>query len=449
LISENTIIVIGGNAAGPAAAAKAKRQNPDANVIMFEAGEFISTGTCELPYLLKGDIKDYQDIVFFTPESFYKDKGVKVYTKHFVESIDRKNKTVTVKNLTDNSVIEFQYSKLILATGSKAKKIPQLSSEQSNLFFLKSVSDYLKIKSYFETSKINDVLIIGAGYIGLETAEAFKSLGANVTVLEKENLPFAGMDAEIRHLVLETLTKNGIEFIGGNNNAVYNFGDKKIKNVKIDGRIKEFDLYLSSVGVEPNNSLAIASRLDIGKSGGIKVDNKMRTSDFNIYAAGDNVEITNKITRRSDYIPLATIAHSQGHTAGANAAGANLRTEPVIQNLAVKIFDRSICKVGLSTEEAAAHQFNFKSVHAVIPNLVHVMPNSQKVFGKIIYESDSKLILGASFIGGKEVIGYADIIAMMINNKIKAEVLAAINYNYTPPLSPFVNLLSVLGRKIN
>ncbi len=449
MISENTIIVIGGNAAGPAAAAKAKRQNPNANVIMFEAGEFISTGTCELPYLLKGDIKDYQDIVFFTPESFYKDKGVKVYTRHFVESIDRKNKAVSVKNLSDNSLHEFHYSKLILATGSKAIKIPQLSSELSNLFYLKSVSDYLRIKSYLGSTKLNDVLIIGGGYIGLETADAFKSLGANITIIEKETLPLAGMDTEIRHLVLETLTKNGIEFIGGNSSAVYNVSNNKIKNVKIDGRIKEFDLYLCAIGVEPNNSLALAARLDTGKSGGINVDRRMRTSDFNIYAAGDNVEITNKITGRSDYIPLATIAHAHGHIAGANAAGGNLRTESVIQNLAVKIFDKSICKVGLSSEEAAVHRFNFKSVHAIIPNLVHVMPNSQKVFGKIIYEHDSKFILGASFIGEKEVVGYADMIAMMINNKIKADSLASINYNYTPPLSPFVNILSVLGRKIN
>jgi NADPH-dependent 2,4-dienoyl-CoA reductase/sulfur reductase-like enzyme len=189
--------------------------------------------------------------------------------------------------------------------------------------------------------------------------------------------------------------------------------------------------------------------LEIGKFGALKVDSRMRTSDFNIYAAGDNSEVINKVTGRTDYIPLATIAHSQGHIAGANAAGGNLRTEPVVFNLAVKIFDKSVCKVGLSSEEASDMKLSFNSVHAVIPNLVHVMPESEKVFGKIIYDRDSKLILGASFIGRSEVIGYADIIAMMIANKIKADALASTNYNYTPPLSPFVNLLSVLGRKIN
>jgi NADPH-dependent 2,4-dienoyl-CoA reductase/sulfur reductase-like enzyme len=445
--ANNRIIIVGGNAAGPAAAAKAKRQNPHAEIIMFEAGEFISTGTCELPYLLKGDIKNYQDIVFFDPEKFLKEKGVKVYINHRVESIDRRKKIIKVKNLQDGSVVEEKYTKLVLATGSKAKTIPILSGNLTNLFNLKSVSDYLKIKKYIEGKSLNNVLIIGAGYIGLETAEAFVNLGAKVTILEKAELPLPLVDDELQQLVLETLNKNGVEFIGGTD-AEFITENDRIKHVKIEGRIKEYDLYLSSIGFEPNNSLAIGAQLEIGKFGGLKVDNKMQTSDPNIYAAGDNVEIVNKVTGKKDYIPLATYAHQQGHTAGANAAGGNERTRPIVHNAAVKIFDKAVCTIGLSSKQAEDHLYKFESVSKVVRNLVGVMPESEKVFGKIIYEKDSKLILGASFIGQCEVIGFGNIISLMIKNKIKAEELASVDYNYTPPLSPFINLLSVLGRNI-
>ena len=442
------IIVVGGNAAGPSAAAKAKRINPDAEVILFEAGEFISTGTCELPYLISGEIDDHRKIVYFTPESFLKSKGVKVYNKHFVESIDRNSKRVLVKNLNDGTSIEFEYDKLILTTGSVVKKLPVFPDQLKNLFFLKTVSNYLEIKEFMAENNVQNVLIIGGSYIGLEAAEAFVTAGKKVTIIDAMEMPMPNSEVEIQHLVKEVLDKNNVEFIGNAADTEYQFSDDKIVSYKHEGKIKDVDLVLTAVGFRPNVSLAQSSRLELGKFGAIKVDNRCKTSDPNIYAAGDNIEIINKITNRPYYYPIATAAHLYGHVAGANAAGGNETTEGVVTNVAVKIFDKTFVAVGLNSTEAKNLDFQNKSVSAVTYNLVKVMPESQKVFGKIIFNPDNKLILGAAFFGDREVIGYGDLISSFIDNKITADRLAHVNFNYTPPRSPFINLLSILGRKI-
>lgn len=442
------IIIIGGNAAGPAAAAKAKRVAPDSNVIIYEASDFISTGTCEIPYVISGLIKNPGDILFYSAESFEKEKGVKVFTNHFVEKIDRRKKLITVRNLKTNQLAEQSFSKLILATGSKAKRIPQLYSKLENVFTLKNVNDLISIQSYLSKNIVKKILIIGSGYIGLETADSFKKLNYEITIIEKEKLPMPGADEEIQHLIADQLSKNQIEFIGGVKGIKFGYDGDKVSYLNIEGRFLEYDLIIMVVGFEPNNELAVSSKLEIGKYGGIKVNQRLQTSDPNIFAAGDNIEVINKITGRPDYLPIATFAHSYGHIAGGNAAGGLETVKPVVKNIAVKIFEKNLVITGLSKTEVEKHKFNYQSVTAVAANLVKVMPDSENVFGKIIYEKTSKKILGASFFGGKEVAGYGDLISSFIHNNIKASELANINYNYSPPVSPFINLLSILGRKI-
>lgn len=448
MLEIKNIIVVGGNAAGPSAAAKAKRTSPNSNVLLFEAGDFISTGTCELPYVLSGEIDNYKNIVFYDPESFEKEKGVKVYTRHLVESINRKQKTISVKNLNDNSKIEIPYAKLILTTGSIANKINNLDDSLKNVFYLKTVKNYLQIKGFISSNQFKNVLIIGAGYIGLESAEAFKKLGCNVTIFEKNKLPMPGASEEVSNLIFDQLKKNGINFYGNADSYKFVVENDVVKAVNFQSRIMEFDIMLVAIGVQPNNLLAVSSQLEIGKFGGIKVDNRLKTSDQNIFAAGDNIEIQNRITRKNEYLPLATFAHKHGHIAGANAAGANEIYEPFIKNIAVKIFDNAYVSVGLNENQVRDNGFNYIKISAVTNNLVKVMPGSRKTFGQVLYNKNNGLILGAEFFGGQEAIAFGDIIATMIYNYNKAESLGAIDFNYTPPYSPFINLLSILGRKI-
>lgn len=447
-MNKKNIIIIGGNAAGPAAAAKAKRVDPNANIMMIEAGEYISTGTCELPYVLSGDINNYKDIIFFNKEKFKDEKGVDVLTNHFVGSINKKEKEINVFDKNNSKNLSLPYDKLILCTGSSSIELDKYKI-YSNVFTLKNISDYLSINNYISNNKVKSALIVGSGYIGLEATESLSKLGLNVTLLELEKLPFPQSELEVQNLILECLKNNNVNYYGNAKNVQIISEDEKIKNIKIDGRVLDIDLVITVVGVKSNTKLAKDTGLDIGVTNAIKVNNKLRTCDTNIYAAGDNIEIINAITLRADYIPLATIAHQAGHIAGENAAGGNLFMQPVVKNIAVKIFDYYYAQVGLSQKETETNKFNYGQVAAVKPNLVKVMPESRNVFGKIIYDNNSKLILGAAFFGGQEVSGYANIISSFIHNKIVANKLRDIDFNYTPPLSPMINLLSVLGGKIN
>lgn len=442
------IIVVGGNAAGPAAAAKAKRIAPNANVTMFEAGDFISTGTCELPYVLSNVISDYEKIVFFTPEKFEADKGVKVFTKHRVEKINRNTKTVSVRNLVSSHLIDFPYDKLILATGSRAKKLDCFTSNLSNVFTFKTVADLLAVKKYIKQKNAKKVLVVGSGYIGLELCEALTALNCEVILIEKELLPMPSAESKIRNKIKDLLAEKGIEFYGGIASPKFYFGEENVKSIEIDGWRKEIDLVIQAVGFEPNVDLALAAKLEIGRKGGIKIDSKLRTSDSNIYAAGDCIEVLNRITNRAEFIPLATYARDYGYVAGENAAGGNSFVQPVIKNISVKLFETVFAGIGLNADECKLHNLRVNTLSAEANNLVKVMPGSRSSYGTIIYEIGSERILGANFLGGNEVTGYADLIGLMIQNKMKVSELAKQNFNYSPPLTPFVNLLSLLGKKI-
>jgi NADPH-dependent 2,4-dienoyl-CoA reductase/sulfur reductase-like enzyme len=442
------IIVVGGNAAGPAAAAKAKRFNPNADVILFEASEFISTGTCEMPYVLSGEIDDHRKILFFSPESFMNDKGVKVLVKHYVEEIDSHKKQITVRDLIENDIRTFDYDRLILTTGSKARSLPGFNTQFKNVFTLKNVNDLIEIDKYVKGNSVKNALVIGSGYIGLEVIESLKKRNIDVIVIEKESIPLPGADKEFGNEILKILTNHRIDFIGDVKEIEPVIVGDKLHSVKLGEKFIDTDLVLLSIGFEPNNFLTRSAKIDLGKFGGIKIDQYSKTSNRYIYAAGDNVEVTNAITGKADYLPLATHAYDLGHVAGENAAGGNVKYEPFVKNISVKIFNKFFTSVGLSQSEAERYRFDIRALSAKARNLVAIMPGSDYVLGKVIIDVNNNKILGASFWGGKEISGYADLISAMIKLNAPASELAKINYNYTPPLSPFINLLSIIGKQV-
>ena len=443
------IIVVGGNAAGPAAAAKAKKFNPNSDVLLFEASEFISTGTCEMPYVLSSEIDDYQKIVFFSPASFQNQKGVKVFVKHFVEEIDTKNKQVLVKDLTEDRILNYDYDKLILTTGSKAKTLPGFDTQFKNVFTLKNINDLVRINGFISKESILKALVIGSGYIGLEAVEALKKRNISIQIIERECRPLPGADEEFGNEVLKILLNNGIEFIGEINDLEPLTSRDTLLGVNLGSNFIETDLVLLSVGFEPDTYLARNANLEIGKTGAIKVDPYLKTSDRFIFAAGDNVEVVNAVTGKPDYLPLATHAYELGHIAGENAAGGNLKYDPFVKNISVKIFDKYFTTVGLSSAEAMENGIKVEEASAKARNLVGVMPGSNTVIGKVLVDKNNKRIIGGSFLGGKEVSGYADLLSALIKLKTPVSMLSKINYNYTPPLSPFINLLSIIGKKLS
>jgi NADPH-dependent 2,4-dienoyl-CoA reductase/sulfur reductase-like enzyme len=440
------ILVVGGNAAGCAAAAKAKRYNPNADVILFEKSEYISTGTCEMPYVLSGEIPDFRKLLFYTPSAFQQEKGVKVFVKHFVEEIDSKKKQLVVKDLVENKIIYFDYDRLILTTGSKAKTLPAFDRQLKNVFTLKSINDLIMLMDYIKANDVANAIVIGSGYIGIEATEALSKRNIKVKLLEKESRPLLEAEENFSEEILNELRKNNVEFIRNANQVEPVIADDKIVALKLGNEFIKTDLVIVSVGFESDTFLARSAKLELGKTGPIKVDRYLKTSDRFIYAAGDNIEVINVVTGKPDFIPLATHSYALGHIVGENAAGGNLKYEPVVKNISVKIFDKFFVLVGLTRTQAVQNGFTIETAFGKAKNLVGVMSGSNYVIGNVIADRNTKRILGASFLGGNEVSGYADLLSALIKLKVPASTLSKINYNYTPPLSPFINLLSILGK---
>ncbi len=437
------IVVIGGRAAGPAAAAKASRENPDAEITMIESGKYISTGTCEIPYLLSSEVKSPGELVFGTPESFLSHYNTKVLLETKVVSINRRLRTFEVEKGEVKYTLD--YDRLVLATGSKHRIDPLFSPAYKNVFYVKTIEEVEYLLG--NTSRERKTwCVVGASFAGIEFADALNKAGNKVILLDREELPGKGFAPEIRGLIKETLTSNGIEFIHTPLDPRITIVGDKISSIKLDGYLKEIDNVIVATGVIPNSELARLAGLEIGTTGGIRVDNKMKTSDPYIFAAGDCTEIKEKITGRHIFLPQATLARDGGHIAGANAAGGNEFMYPVIKNVALRVCDSFATRTGVCESTLKSLNIPYKTVSATTDALVKVMPGTHKVFGKLLIASDGK-ILGAGFFGGTEVSGYADIITLAIKSGIKIQDLKNNCFNYTPTLSPFKNIIELLAHK--
>jgi NADPH-dependent 2,4-dienoyl-CoA reductase/sulfur reductase-like enzyme len=442
------ILIIGGNAAGCAAAARAARVNPNVQVTVFEKSNVISTGTCELPYTLSNEIPDVQKLVFYTPETFAAEKKAVVKVNHEVIRIDRRAKTIRVRDRATKNEEDFPYDALIISTGSTVRREGILRDAQyENLFTLKTVSDAEKILSFLSGKGNISAVVLGGGFVGIEVAEALHNRGADVTIIDTAVEPFAFAGKEISSLILNLLQRKGIAFQGSAADQRFLKEGDSISGVRIGSRTIEAGIVLNCTGFEPSGALATAAKLETGKTGGIRVSNRMTTSDSSIYAAGDCVEYKEFLTAQNIFLPQATLAQKSGYVAGANAAGGNEYFPPVLRNISVRIFSNYFAHIGLTADEMASLSHRLIPFTALHANLVSVMPGSISNFSKIVCDRQSGKILSASFFGGSEVSGFADIIAAYLHLGRHATDLSAIPYNYTPALSHFINPLGILGRK--
>lgn len=441
------IIVVGGSAAGPAAAAKAKRVNPNHEVIMYEAGEYISVGTCEIPYVLSGEIENYEKILFFTPESFEAEKTVKVRNFHRVESIDKVKKKIFVRDLKRDFQFEETYDKLILCTGSRKLCHPNFPEGLKNVFYLKTVDDIREIQKFIALNKISNSMIIGASFTGLESLDFVRKYSKNISLVDRNLSPLEGFSEEVQKIILDELQSDNCEFIGGAANLTPKIKNEKVEAVMINGQTYPADFILITIGFEPNSALAQSANLAHHTNGTIRVDKKLQTSDDNIYAAGDCISVENFITKRPMWLPLATLSHNFGHIAGANAAGESIYAQPVVKNIIFRVDKLSVAQVGLNYTEIKAAGFKFREVSSIGNSRISIMPDGEKHFIKVYFDYNNQKILGAEMIGGEDVVGKANLISFAIKNHISIDKLHLNDYAYTPTLSPFIETLSIIGKK--
>lgn len=430
------IVVIGGLAAGPSAASKAVRTNPHVEVVLFEQGEHISYGICEIPYYIARQVKE-EGLVSYTPKGLKEKKGVDARILHKVEEIQPTQRKVIVRNLRTGMAVEERYDRLIVAMGSRPRRLDVAGDDARNVFHVKSLDQGLRIRKFIEDEKPKRAVIIGGGYIGMEMADALRTLQLEVTLLHKHDLPMVGLERETREVVREQLEKHEVSFVAQASVEGLVLGkQQKVTYVVTSGGSYEADLVILSLGVIPNVEIAKEAGVRTGSLGGIITDQRQQTNLDNIYAAGDCCEVRNLVNNKSAYIPLATLASKAGWVAGENAAGGNAMFRGAIRAIGVKVFDLEVVQVGISAEEAKASGFDVVTETIAAWNKVAIMPGSKKVTIKTIADKKSHRLLGANLYGEEGAALRAHALAVAIQHRITIDEMQQWDLAYTPQFAP-------------
>jgi len=428
--------VIGGLAAGPSAASKAVRTNPNADVIMFEAGETVSYGICETPYAAAGIVQEEERLVIYTPEKLSAEKGFGVRILHRAEKIVPSRHKIIVRDIGNHSVSEYEYDKLIVATGATPRRLNMEGEEARNVFHLRSREDALGILGFLKSGSPKSAVIIGGGYIGIEMSEALSMRGLEVTILHRRRLPMSHLEQESRERILEELLKRSVHFAGDTRVEAMLQKSGKVTHVMTDRGSFEADIVLVCTGVEPNVELAKAAGIRIGRTGAISTDERQQTNLDGIYAAGDCCEVKNIVTGKPIYLPLATVASRTAYVAGENAAGGRALFKGAVRASALKVFEMEVAQVGISSEEARASGFQVVTELITASSKPDVMPESGKISIKLVIDSRSKQLLGANLYGSQGAVLRGNVLAAAIGQRMTVDDISRLDMIYAPPFAP-------------
>ena len=438
------VIIIGGIAAGMSAAAKFKRLSPNDDVVVYEKGDIVSFGACGLPYYVGGFFDDSNEMIARTPEAF-REAGVEIHTKHEVTNVDFSNKKVTVKNLNTNEVLEESYDKLMIASGARAIIPPIKNIDLENVVTLKSMDDGNKLRELMSKEENKKIAIIGAGFIGLEAAEAAKHRGKEVTVIQLQDRVLQEVfDKDITDLLEEELRENGVNLLLSET-VTELIGDGKVSKVKTNKREIEADIVILATGVKPNTDFLNCDEIKMIRNGAIVVDKYGRTSVEDVYAAGDCATINSLITDREIYVPLASGANKLGRIVGENLAGQNNSFQGSMASSCIKVMDMEAARTGLSEKEVLNLGFNYKTKFITDMNQTSYYPGRERIYVKLIYDAHTRVILGGQVAGYKDAVQRCNVLAACIYAKMTTEQLGMLDLCYAPPFSRTWDVLNVAG----
>lgn len=437
------IIVIGGQAAGASAAAKAKRFAPNAHVCLYEKSSIVSFGACGLPYYLGQHFSDEQAMISRTAEEFI-ESGIDVRLCHEVIAIDPVAKTVVVRDGEKGAEFKDYYDRLILALGAEPITPPIRNVNLSNVFTLKTLQDAEQIKASLAKPEIAKVTLIGAGYIGLEVAEALYRLGKSVRIIQlSERILAESFDAEITSILqkqLEVYTQLHRE-----EQVQALIGEGGVTGVKTDKGLYTTDAVIIATGVRPAKQLYQRLGLATLPNGAIVVDAYGQTSLSGIYAAGDCVALPHRITGKSVFVPLATGANKLGRIVGENAAGGCATFPGTLATAAIELFSLEAARTGLSEAEAIRAEIPYRTVVIKDKNHSNYVSGQSDMWLKLIYHRQDRTLLGGQIVGGKGSALRVDTIATAIWQKMVVDEFAMLDFLYAPPFARPWHILNIAG----
>jgi NADPH-dependent 2,4-dienoyl-CoA reductase/sulfur reductase-like enzyme/rhodanese-related sulfurtransferase len=452
----NRIVIIGGTACGPKAAARARRCDPSARITIIEQGEDLSTSTCGLPYYVSGVIKDEDVMVARQPDYFEITLDMEVFTGTRVLAVHPKAHNIEIVNLKTDRRSAIGYDKLVLATGSLPAVRDWPGKDLQGIFTITRIPDANAIRDYLAgQGNKKEVVIVGAGLIGMEMAEAFITMGCHVTVLEALDgvLPTL-LDPDISLLVEKHLREKGVRVLCGQRVSGFH-GDENGRVKKVVAGDKEYpaDLVLLALGVRPNVALAKDAGLAIGPTGGIVVNDYLQTGDPDIYAGGDCVENINLITRQPVLSPMGSTANKHGRIIGTNVTGGKDTFPGVLGTAIVKVFDLNVGRVGLN--ETQAQEAGYATVMSIVPGEEHAgyYPGGRDVLVKLVADKATGKLLGGQVVGPGETAKRVDVLATALTFGADVIDLANLDLAYAPPynsaLDPLHHAANVIRNKLS
>ena len=430
------LVVIGGDAGGMSASAQARRLRPrdELEIVVFERGAFTSFAACGLPYLVGGEVAGPDELVARSPEEFRR-SGVDVRTDHEVVSIDTDARTVEVRGPGPGGMTVEPYDELLIATGAVPVRPPFPGIDARGVFDLRTIPDGVAVDAAVRDAR--RAVVVGAGYIGLEVAEAFRLRGLQVTVIELADQPMVTLDPDMAAAVTEALDRLGVELRLGEGVQSFEVGDDgSVRGVVTSAGTVPADIVVVGLGARPNSSLAAAAGVPIGPSGGIVVDRRMRSRVDHVWAAGDCVESFHRVSRQPVNIALGTHANKQGRAAGTNLGGGYASFGGVLGTAITRVGDLEVARTGLNEREAAAAGFEFVTATNTAPSRAHYYPDGSDVTVKLVAERRTGRLLGGQIVGGAGAGKRIDVVATALWNDMTVEELGGIDLAYAPPFSP-------------
>ncbi len=425
------IVIVGGVAGGATAAARLRRLDEFAEIIMFEKGPHVSFSNCSLPYYLSGTVDRKEKLVLTSPETFKKRYKIDARVNQEVIRINRAEKTVTVQNLLTGETYDESYDKLILAPGAKPI-VPNLEGiTNPNVFTIRNVVDIEHLHQYLQTNHVKDVAVIGGGFIGVEVAENLRLADYNVSLIEFANQVLAPIDYDMAQILHKEMHDHGIKLIL--NDGLAKVGDGFVETQS--GKKIPAEAVVLAIGVRPETTLAEDAGLELGELGGIKVNANYQTSDPDIYAVGDAIEVYHKLTHTPTRLALAGPAQKQARAAADHIYGIPNRNPGVIGSLSLRLFDLTVAATGINEKTAQKAGISYDSVYVFPTDKVSIMPESHPLHFKLIYEVPTGKILGAQAIGKGNADKRIDVIAAMIHMNADLEDLKDLELSYSPLLS--------------
>lgn len=442
MMNNKKIVVVGGVGGGASAAARARRLDESAKITMFEKGPDVSFSNCSLPYHLSGLIPDADSIILKTPKQFKDQYRIDAEVNSEVIDVDSEQKLVTVQDTQTGEKRQVSYDQLILSPGAKPimpKSIQGISN--TNVFSVRNVVDIKKIQKYLEENHVKDVAVIGGGFIGLEVCENLVQSGRNVAVVEAASHVLSTIDDDFAQLVHKNLYDHGVQVVL--NDPLVKISDDQIQLAS--GKKIPSQAVIMAIGVSPDTKLAQKIGCKLGITGSIAVDQHYETSIPDIYAVGDAIEVTNKLTRKKTRLALAFPAQMEARDAVDHIYGRSVRNRGVIGSQVIHLFDLNVASTGLTEDACDKNEIEHRSVTVIPQNRVSVMPETSPIFLKLIFGYPSGEILGAQAIGKSGVDKQIDIIATLISMHGHVEDLTHLELCYSPWFSTAKNAVNIAG----